>query len=409
MAKVEFRQQQIPQQSRVNIILLVTGIILIASSLRAPITAIGPLVGSIVAETNLSNALVGLLTTLPLLAFAGLSLLAPKIAHRFGIETTLLVGLFFLTLGIVIRSLDSMVALFLGTAILGLAIATGNVLLPSLIKRDFPYKIGLMTGIYTLCMNGWAAIASGLSIPLAEGVGLGWRPALMCWALLSAIAFIVFFPQTRSRHTVSIPSRSQTGRLWKSSLAWQVTLFMGLQSTGFFSMVSWLPEILHERGMDISYAGWLLSFMQIVSLPASFIFPILAARLSNQRSLVVLIVLFLLIGYAGILSGGSSTWLFLWITLMGFAQGAGISLALTLFGLRTSTHQQAAELSGMAQSIGYLLASVGPVLFGFLHDITGGWTGSIFVLISAAILQLITGLRAGRDSKIPIGEKTMGA
>ncbi|MBP1931038.1 CynX/NimT family MFS transporter [Ammoniphilus resinae] len=406
MAKVEL-QQQIPEQSRVSIILLVSGIILIASSLRAPITAVGPLVGAIVADTNLSNALVGLLTTLPLLAFAGLSLLAPKIAHRYGIESTLLMGLVILTLGIVIRSLDSMVALFLGTAILGLAIATGNVLLPSLIKRDFPYKIGLMTGIYTLCMNGWAAIASGVSIPLAEGTGLGWRAALMCWALLSAIAVIVFFPQTRFRHTVSIPTRSQTGRLWKSSLAWQVTLFMGLQSIGFFSMVSWLSEILHERGMDIAYAGWLLSFMQIVSLPASFIFPILAARFTNQRLLVVLIVLFLLIGYGGILSGGTS-WLLLSITLMGFAQGAGISLALTMFGLRTSTHQQAAELSGMAQSIGYLLASTGPVLFGFLHDLTHSWTGSILILVFAAILQLITGLGAGRNVKIPVEDKAMG-
>nr|WP_200760981.1 MFS transporter [Effusibacillus dendaii] len=385
--------------SRIEMVLLIVGIVLVASNLRASLTTVGPLIGAIVSDTGLSNALAGLLTTLPLIAFAVLSLLAPKIARLFGMEYTLLASLIVLTAGIILRSLPSVVALFIGTGVLGLAIAVGNVLLPSLVKREFPNCVGLMTGVYSMSMNIWGAIASGVSVPIAQGFSLGWRRTLMCWAIFSAVAVIVWFPQLRFRHQPSPYSGAKGRELWGSRLAWQVTLFMGLQSLGFYAAVAWIPEMLHDRGISISTAGWMLSLMQFVSLPVTFIIPVLAGRLSNQRGLVTIIALLYLVGYAGLLMGGTR-WISLWIILIGIGQGASISLALTFISLRASNADQAAELSGMAQSIGYLLAAVGPVLFGFLHDLTHAWTISILLLMLASVFQLIVGLGAGRNAQI---------
>jgi MFS transporter, CP family, cyanate transporter len=385
-----------PVQMRVRTLLLILGVVLVASNLRASITAVGPLIGQIVTETGISNTLAGMLTALPLLSFAALSLLAPKIARHLGMEYTLFASLFVLTAGIFIRWFPSVVALFIGTGVLGLAIAMGNVLLPSLIKREFPQRIGLLTGGYSVAMNGWAAIASGVSVPLAKGLNLGWRNALLCWSILSICAIVAWLPQLRVRHQDAKSAGSSHYFLLRSSLAWQVTLFMGLQSTGFYATVAWIPAILHDRGISVTAAGWMLSLMQFVSLPVTFIVPVLAGRMTNQRGIVIAISVLFLGGYACLLIGGTML-VTLAIILIGLGQGASISLALTFFGLRTSNARQAAELSGMAQSLGYLLAAVGPVLFGFLHDRTHSWTGTIMALIVASVLQLIVGLGAGRN------------
>ncbi|WP_425340330.1 CynX/NimT family MFS transporter [Ammoniphilus resinae] len=391
------------KKNSLNIILII-GVVLIASNLRAPITSIGPIVGIIAADTGFSNALTGLLTTLSLLSFAAFSFFIPKISFRYGIEYTLMAGLAVLTIGIILRSVNSIFTLFFGTIILGLAIAIGNVLLPSLIKREFPNNIGFMTGLYSVSMSIWAAIASGLSVPLVLSFGLGWRAALMCWAIPSVIAFVFFLPQMSSSNPLSRRTYSPSGYLWRSKLAWQITLFMGLQSLGFYSIISWLPEILYNQGLETNFAGWLLSYMQIVSIPLTFIVPLIAGRLSNQRVIVLIIFLFFLIGYFGLLYG-STFFLTLWITLIGIGQGASISLALLFMGLRTTNTQQSSELSGMAQSIGYLIAAGGPVFFGFLHDLTQSWTTTILILIATTIIQLIVGLGAGGNKKISIEEK----
>jgi len=394
--------------SRISMVLLVLGIVLIASNLRTSITSVGPLIKEISEDTGLSNTLAGMLTTLPLLAFALLSIPAPKIARRFGMEHTLFGSLVVLTAGILVRSLPSVAAVFIGTAMLGLAIAIGNVLLPSLIKRDFPNGVGLMTGVYSMSMNIWGAIASGLSVPLSQGLGLGWRGALECWAILSSIAIIVWLPQLKTNPQFFKSIESTVGSLWRSKLAWQVTLFMGLQSLSFFSTIAWMPEIFVEKGISVTSAGWLLSLMQFITLPVTFFVPLLAGRLPNQRSLVGAIMLFYFAGYAGLL-GGSTNLLTLWIILLGIAQGAGISMALALIGLRSSNSLQAAELSGMAQSIGYLLAASGPILFGFLHDLTHNWTVSLLVLFAASIIQLIVGLGAGRNAYVTTASRSESA
>jgi CP family cyanate transporter-like MFS transporter len=381
--------------SRAKTVLLILGIMLVAANLRAAITGLGPLVGAIRSQTNLSNTITGMLTALPLLAFAILSPIAPKIARRLGMEHTLMASLVLLSIGIIVRSVPTVTSLFIGTFILGLAIAVGNVLLPSLVKRDFPDQVGPMTGAYSVSMNVFGALASGISVPLSIGAGLGWRGSLGSWVLLAGLAVLCWLPQLRYRHVTNVSEG--TGSIWRSGLAWQVTLFMGLQSLIFYINATWLPVILHERGMSIISSGWMLSAMQFVSLPISFIVPVLAGRQTNQKGIVIVTVIFHLIGYIGLLFGPAAlTWV--WIICIGFAVGSSISLALAFFGLRTRDARQAAELSGMAQSIGYLLAAIGPILFGYLHDLTNTWFFSLMILIIASILLLFVGLGAGRDA-----------
>ncbi|MDB4866436.1 MAG: transporter [Cohnella sp.] len=384
-------------RSRAATLLLITGIMLVAANLRAAITGLGPLVGAIHAQTHLSNTVTGMLTALPLLAFAILSPLAPQIARRIGMEKALLASLVVLTAGILLRSVPSVTLLFVGTLVIGLAIAMGNVLLPSLIKRDFPGQVGPLTGAYSASMNVFGALASGISIPLSVGAGLGWRGSLACWAILAGVAVLCWLPMLRSGQASEAVGK--TGSIWRSSLAWQVSFFMGLQSFLFYINAAWLPEILHERGMSVASAGWMLSAMQFVSLPVSFLVPIIAARRPNQKGIVAATVAFHLIAYIGLLSGNTSlTWL--WIVCIGIAMGASISLALAFFGLRTRDSRQAAELSGMAQSVGYLLASIGPILFGFLHDATHSWFLSLMTLIIVSVLLFAAGWGAGRNGYV---------
>ncbi|CAM3428006.1 Putative transporter YycB [Marinicrinis lubricantis] len=307
-------------------------------------------------------------------------------------------SLILLTAGIALRSIPSVTALFTGTLILGAAIAIGNVLLPGLIKRDFPGNVGLMTGAYSVSMNTFAAFASGITVPISEDAGLGWRGALACWVFLSLLALIVWLPQLRKVHHGGDTGK-RDGAIWRSKLAWQVALFMGLQSLLFYVTIAWFPEILRERGMSEAAAGWMLSLLQFVSLPASFIIPILAGRSSNQRRLVTSIVLMSAVGYVGMLIGGLGL-IWLWMILIGFAGGAYISLALTFMGLRTNSAQKSAELSGMAQSIGYLIASVGPLLFCFFHDITNDWSVGLGGLLIVSALVFVAGMGAGRDAVV---------
>ncbi|ULL19970.1 MFS transporter [Paenibacillus sp. H1-7] len=383
-------------------LLLMAGVVLIAANLRASITVVGPLAASIRNDTGLSNVMTSLLTALPLIAFALISPLAPALSRRFGTERTLLGGLIALAAGIVLRSVPSATALYAGTAILGAAIAVSNVMLPALIKRDFAHQVGLMTGLYTVSMSGLAGLASGISVPMAEGLGLGWRGSLGCWALLAAAGIAVWLPQLRgAKPSLSAPAPAKAaGSLWRSPLAWQVTLFMGLQSLAFYVTIAWLPAILHDRGMSAAAAGWMLSLMQFVSLPASFIVPVLAGRTASQRGLVAFTAAASLIGYGGLLLFPAAAMVPVWIVFIGLGLGASISLALAFFALRSSSAPQAAALSGMAQSFGYLLAALGPILFGWLHDLTGGWTGPLFVLIAVIVLFFIVGLGAGRNTQL---------
>ncbi|WP_085523310.1 CynX/NimT family MFS transporter [Tuberibacillus sp. Marseille-P3662] len=383
-------------------IILVLGIVFIAANLRPAITSVGPLVESIQGDLLLSHGVVGLITTIPLLAFAVLSPLAPKLSQTYGNERVLFVSLMILCAGIWLRSSGSVTALFIGTLLVGCGIAACNVLLPGLIKERFSNKVGLMTSVYSTSMGTWAALASGLSVPISQGLGLGWQVTLILWSLLAIIAIIIWIPQIiRGRQTRNKKAVTPTnGRIWRSGLAWQVTLFMGLQSFAFYVTVAWLPELLHDQGMAVAKAGWMLSLSQFVSLPANFLTPLLAGRLSGQRGMVAVISVFYFVGFGGLLFDTDMSFVVLWVICLGLCQGASISLSLTFFGLRARTASQASELSGMAQSIGYLLAAVGPLLIGSLYDWTHSWVAPLVTLLVVSVLLLISGLGAGRNEYV---------
>lgn len=392
-------------------VLLMLGIIFIAFNMRSAITAVGPLIGEIREDLLISNGVAGSLTTLPLISFGLFSILAPKFGVRFGNERTLFAGLLILLIGLLVRSAGGTVLLFTGTVLIGIGIAILNVLLPSLVKQKYPTKIGITTSMYTTAMNVFAALASGISIPLAVGLGLGWKLSLSTWSVLAITAMLIWIPQLgnagrkieHNKHS----SAEATPPLWKSAIAWQVTVFMGLQSFLFYSVIAWMPEILRSYGMSVATAGWMLSITQFCGLPATFLAPVLAERFRDQKGLVAVVGVLYGMGIAGLFVGGNMIALSISVILIGIGQGACISLALAFMGLRSVNAEQAAVLSGMSQSIGYLLAATGPILMGWLFDYTGTWTLSIVLLLVVLVITVAAGVGAGRNRYVfePIHEQ----
>ncbi len=374
------------------------GIALVSINLRASITAVGPIVSDIRADLGLSNAAVGLLTTLPVLAFAGASPLAGPLARKIGIERTLGGALVLLLAGILLRVTGTTWAAFLGTATLGVAIAAGNVLLPALVKRDLPTRIGVVTSIYVTVMIAFAAIASTISVPLADDLGLGWQGALAVWGIPVVAGLVLWLPRVlRSRPPVGAAGsgRNRPTRMRRSVIAWQVTAYMGLQSFAFYVLVAWLPELLQDDGVAASTAGVLMGVLQAAGLLATMAVPVLAARAPDQRRLVLVSTGLGLFAMFGLLiePGGLAL---VWAIAVGIAGACTLSLSLAFFVMRTRDGADAAALSGMAQSLGYLFAASGPFVVGLLHDATDGWTAPVILFIVVWVLIGVAGMFAGR-------------
>ncbi|MFK3939524.1 CynX/NimT family MFS transporter [Alkalihalobacillus sp. NPDC078783] len=388
--------------SKKHTILLIIGIAVIAFNLRPAITSVGPVIGEIRADFGLSNGAAGLITTLPLLSFAALSPLTPKLGQKLGFEGAIVAGLGLLLLGILLRATGLLSFLFIGTALVGVGIAICNVLLPGLAKLHFPLKVGLITSIYSTLMSIFAALASGITVPMADGLGLGWNTTLLLWGTLVLLGLAVWVPQLRGKNSEPKPVDVQpvSSSMWKSSIAWQVTLFMGLQSFLFYSSVAWLPEIMRSHGMSIVSAGWMLSIMQFAGVPGNFLAPIIAGKLKDQRGLVIVISILYFIGLIGLIYGGSTPFLVVSILFMGLASGSSISLALTFIGLRSANAKQASKLSGMAQSLGYLLAASGPIVIGLVFDWFHNWTAPLLMFMVVLIAMTGVGLGAGRNLNV---------
>lgn len=384
--------------STMKIVLMAVGVVFIAANLRAPLTSVGPVLSEISEALSLSNIMAGLLTTMPLLAFATLSGLTPKVSRYVGLERMLLISLIILSGGLWLRQWGNVPSLFIGAAIVGVAITIGNVLMPAYIKKSFSSRVGVMTGVYSAAMNLTAALAAGFSIQLGQMTQMGWKGSIGIWMYLSLFTILVWLPQLRVRKDVKTDGELLNNvpkvNLYKSKLAWSVTLFMGLQSLLFYSVAAWLPKVLSSWGMPLEEAGWVFSYIQFAQLPASFLGAMIAGKLSNQKGLAIIIGLLLIIGFTGLLIF-KTDYIVLWAICIGIASGLAFSVAMLLFILRTDTNTQAIELSGMAQSFGYLLAACGPPLFGALYDITENWMYSIAFLILASLALLYFGMRSG--------------
>ncbi len=378
---------------------MILGIVFISINLRTSIASVGPLIPFIREDLGISNGLAGFLTTLSLITFALFSLFAPRIGKHLGHGRAIFLGLLILLLGVVIRVLGGVELLFIGTAFTGIGIVIANVLMIPFFKAKIPEKLGLMTAILSTGMSLFAAIASGISVPLALDLGLGWRGSLAFWAVFMLIALVLWIPQLNPRPTAAQRSIFPGKNVWKSRLAWQVTLFMGAQSVMYFTMVTWLPDMLIAKGMSPTDAGLALSYMQLISLIGTFFAPGLLMKLRQQSGVIAWVAVGYFCGFTMLFSLQSPV-IFLALTIIGIGSGASLSIAYTLISLRTAEDQTTARLSGMVQSAGYVLAALGPLLFGISLDLIGNWNLLIWFLLLMSVQFLLFGIPAGKDRKI---------
>lgn len=401
--------------------LLIFGVLVLAWNLRSAITSLPPIFPELESALHISAASLSLLAAIPVLCFGVFSGVGAPLSRRFGEERVLGFALAMLAAGLLLRSLSPAILLFPGTIVAGAAIALLNVLLPSLVKRRMPERAGLMIGLYLLMLCSGAVVASLVAVPVFNAAGGGTtvgsaavRISLGLWAGPALLATAAWLPQLRYR-TVPGDMRANAGAssaagsaarpagalaLARSALAWQVTLFMGLQSLSYYATLSWFPTMFRDRGVSAVHAGDLLALMNLGNAMTCLLIPVLAHRAADQRKLAAAAMLATGAGIAGAVFGpaglaaGS-------IVLLGLGQGATLGLGVFYTMARAPDPVTAASLSAFAQGAGYLIASTGPLVIGFLHDATGGWTIPGLVLLGLAALQLITGWLAGRAQTVP--------
>ena len=380
--------------------LLLLGLILVALNLRPALSSMAPMLSEVSKTLGLSAAQAGLLTTLPVLCLGLFAPLAPVLARRFGAERVVLGILLMLAGGIILRSSFGEIGLFAGSVLAGASIGVIGVLLPGIVKRDFPKQAGTMTGVYTMALCLGAAMAAGATVPLSEHFDKSWALGLGFWVVPALVAAIFWLPQVSQKHGAHHVAYRVRGLL-RDPLAWQVTLYMGLQSSLAYIVFGWLPSILIGRGLTPTQAGLVLSGSVLIQLISSLAAPWLATRGKDQRLAIVIVMAMTLGGLFGCLYAPLDG-LWGWAILLGLGQGATFSLALTLIVLRSRDAHVAANLSSMAQGFGYTLASMGPFAVGIVHDWTGGWTALGWIFGVIGFCAIIAGLGAGRSLYVQV-------
>jgi CP family cyanate transporter-like MFS transporter len=370
-------------------------LVLIALNLRPVFSSLAALLPEITHSTGVPPGIASLMTTLPVLCLGLFAPFAPGLAQRFGAERTILVLLIVLGLGTALRGLGTVPALLIGAALAGASIAVVNVLLPGLVKRDFPDRLALMTGLFTMALSAGAAAAAGLTVPLEQALGGSWPLALAAWAVPVGLVFLLWAPQALSVKPARRQAITRRPALWRSTLAWQVTLFMGLQSALAYCVFGYLAPILRERGLDGTTAGLVVSVSVISQCVACLLAPAIAVRQADQRLVNVACFALALVGLLACMFAPLST-IWPWATLLGLGQGSLIALAMTAIVLRSPDARVAAQLSSMAQSVGYMLASAGPLLVGVLRGATGSYNSAAPLFVTLALLGAWSSFGAGR-------------
>lgn len=384
-----------------NTVLLVVGITALAFNLRAAITSLPPLFPELSAGLHLPSGAIAALAALPVLAFGVCSGVAAPLSRRYGEEWVLGGALALLAAGLLLRGALPGSLLFPGTALAGAAIALLNVLLPSLIKRRRPQQAGLLIGIYLLSLSAGSILASLIAVPVYQASGGSVPLSLGLWAIPAVAAGLLWLPQRRYR---TLPGGAAPAaaplKVYRYPLAWQVTGFMGLQSLTYYASLSWLPTMLRARGESPGAAGALLALMGLGGAISSLIIPVLAHRARNQQALIAGTIVASAAGLAGCWFaplGGAA----FWTIVLGVGQGAALGLAIFFTMARAPDPVAAASLSAFAQSVGYLVATVGPLATGFLHSATNGWTVPVICLLAIIGLELLAGWPAARDITLP--------
>lgn len=376
--------------TRKHSVFLVLGIFLLGACMRTPITSIPTVINNIAATLGVQATSLGILTTLPLICFGVFAPFVPIISRRLGNELTIAIITVILFIGSYMRIINQPL-LFVSTILVGLAITFMNVLLPAIITDNMPAKIGTMTSLYTLSMTFFSVFGAGLSAPIAQKTS--WQFVVQLISLIALITFIVWLPNVRFNRRDKAVTTSKTASVWQNKTAWFMLFYFGLASLIFYTLVAWLPTMAIAAGISANTASLLAGLFQLASVPTSFLMPILAVRTHNRTRLIVIAAVATLVGIVALMIPIHSVIYFAIINIiLGLATAATFSLTMTMFGLKTKTPEQTRNLSGMAQSIGYLIAAVGPVLTGALQNMTHSWLTSDLFMLAVIIIFTICGI-----------------
>ncbi|MEW1912019.1 MFS transporter [Kitasatospora sp. NPDC085895] len=398
-----------PSRARLQTVLLAVGIALAAVNLRPVVTSLGPLLDDVRADLGMSAGVAGLLTAVPSLCFALFGLAAPALARRIGPIAVVAAGMGAITLGVLARSYAGGTAVFLLLTAVALAgVAVSNVLLPVVVKRWFPHRVGPMIGLYSMALSVGTSLAAAATVPLTAEMGGSWRAGLGIWSLLAAAALVLWAVVAllrRDRSGAGRPAAGEgrtaaepSGPIVRSRTAWALAVFLGLQATSAYATMGWLPKIYQDAGVSDGASGVLLAVVMAVSVPASFVLPSLAARRGDQQLFVVVLGICGIAGYTGLaFAAGTASWL--WACLVGLSMCA-FPLALTMIGLRARTPGGVARLSAFSQCVGYLISIPGPIAVGAVYQATGSWYLPLGLLAALLVPQMVFGALAGRPRHI---------
>ncbi|GAA1804403.1 CynX/NimT family MFS transporter [Nesterenkonia flava] len=387
-------------------LLLLATVLVVAANLRPAITVVGPLIERIGSDTGMSAVSLGVLGAAPVFTFAVVSPFVHLLGRRWGMERAIFIALLVLTVGTLLRALPAVpYTLFAGTVLLAAAIGVTNVLVPIIVKRDFPDRVPMMTGAYTASLTAVASVASGVAVPLADSIG--WQYALASTALLSLIAAALWSTRLARRdrtsaHVSAAPASAPAQKersVWTSGLAWQVTLFFGFQSSIFYFFLTWMASIHTYQGYSERTAGYSVAAFQAIGIVATLVIGRIMQRMADHRMVAVGLGTGMGVGVLGMILFPAV--MPLWAVICGLSSTATLMLSMTMISLRANSGEQAAQLSGMAQGLGYIIGGVLPVLGGNLFEVTGSWLPPLYAALVVIAIYTTVGYFAGRNVQIP--------
>jgi len=392
-------QAGLPLSPVAGVVILIA-LVLAAFNLRPAVTSVGPVLEEIRTGLGMGGVVAGLLTALPAACFVAFGSLAPRLVARSFPSRLIWISLAAVTIGLAVRPFMPGTATFVLVSCLALGgIGVANIMMPVVVRRAFPQRVGMVTGVYSMGLTLGAATAAALTVPLTAALGGDWRYGLAFWAVPAALAMVVWMGVARwiRQRAGGRPAGASSGglRITRSRTAWAVAVLFGLQSTQAYVTMGWVPQIYRDAGLSATYAGVLLALIPAVGVPTSFLVPTLAARLKNQGAVAVALTGLGFIGYLGLwVMPTTVPWL--WVIVLGVSQGV-FPLALTLIGLRTRSAAGTVGLSSFGQSVGYLISIPGPIVVGALYGATGSWHLPLALLLVLLVPQGVAGVFAGRS------------